>query len=206
LPASTASSVAPTPPPTVGPAIEIPLAELERYIGEYRNASGQVFTVVIDGKSLSVTPSGGAPLPPMLPIGGGRFRTDLGGSTYLLTFKAADGDMVMSAWDVTANESGGEDVRRQAPATWANEATLAEYAGTYVGEDVDATLHVRVDGDRLLMATRGRAEIALAPEGKPDHFDKWDIYKTRFERDASGRVVAVVLDATRVKGMRYKRQ
>ena len=142
----------------------------------------------------------------ILPVGVGRFRQDIAGSTLLLTFKADDGDMVMTAWDVTANESAGEDLRRRAPPAWANAATLAAYAGTYLGDDVDATLYVRVEGDRVLISTRGRAESATAPEGKPDHFGKWDIYKPHFERDASGRVAAVVLDATRVMGLRYKRQ
>ena len=59
---------------------------------------------------------------------------------------------------------------------------------------------------RVLMATRGRAEIAMQPGPKPDHFVRWDIYDPRFERDASGRVVALVLDATRVKGMRYTKK
>lgn len=210
VPRSAATSSSETPansaPPAVGPAIEVPAAELQRYAGEYRSASGDVFDIATAGTGLVFTPRGRAPMPPMLPIGGGRFRTDIGGSTYLLTFKADEGDMVMSAWDVTANESGGEDLRRKATPAWATRATLSQYSGTYVGDDVDATLHVRVEGDRLLMATRRRPESAMAPEGKPDHFGKWDIYMPRFERDASGRVVALVLDATRVKGMRYTKR
>ena len=200
------STVASAPPPTVGPPIKVATSELQRYAGEYRGASGQVFDITATRDALVFTPRGRSAMPPMLPVGGGRFRTELGGSTYLLTFKDDGDDMVMSAWDVTANESGGEDLRRRTQPTWANAATLAEYAGTYVGDDVDATLHVRVDGDRLLMATRRRPESALAPEATPDHFDKWDIYKTRFERDANGRVVALILDAIRVTGMRYTKR
>lgn len=210
-PPATATTATPamatTPPPaTVGTAIKVPGAELQRYAGEYRSAAGQVFDITTTNDALVFTPRGRSAMPPLLPVGGGRFRTDMGGSTYLLTFKDDGGDMVMSAWDVTANESGGEDLRRKATPTWATRATLSQYSGTYVGDDVDATLHVRVDDDRLLMATRGRPEIAMAPEGKPDHFEKWDIYVPRFERDASGRVVALVLDSTRVKGIRYTRK
>ncbi|HWS77553.1 MAG TPA: serine hydrolase domain-containing protein, partial [Thermomonas sp.] len=195
-----------TPPPKVGPPIKVATSELQRYVGEYRGASGQLFDITASRDALVFTPRGRSAMPPMLPVGGGLFRTDIGGSTYLLTFKDDGDDMVMSAWDVTANESGGEDLRRRAQPTWANAAKLAEYAGTYVGDDVDATLYVRVDGNRILMATRGRADIAMTPEGKPDHFDKWDIYRPRFERDANGRVVALILDATRVKGIRYTKR
>ena len=205
--ASRAAAVAATPPPPdVGPPIEVPPAELQRFVGEFRTASGQVFDIVAAGQGLVTTPRGGAAMPPMLPVGDGRFRADFAGSTYLLTFRDDGGDMVMSAWDVTANESGGEDLRRRTRPDWATAKALAAYAGTYVGEDVEATLHVRVDGDRLLMATRGCAENAMAPDRKPDHFGKWDIYMPRFERDASGRVVALVLDATRVKGIRYTKK
>lgn len=195
-----------TPPPEAGPVIQVPPAELQRYAGEYRSASGQVFDITTAGNGLLVTPRGRAPMPPLLPLGGGRFRTDMGGSTYLLTFKDDGGDMVMSAWDVTANESGGEDLRRRTTPDWVTVSALAQYAGTYVGDDVDATLHVRVEGARLLMATRGRTESAISADVKPDHFGKWDIYMPRFERDASGRVVALVLDSTRVKGIRYTRK
>lgn len=209
-PAATASSAAdvqaPAPRPTVGPAIEVPAAELQRYVGEYRNASGQVFDIATAGNGLMVTPRGRGPMPPVLPVGGDQFRTEIAGSTFLLTFKVEDGDMVMSAWDVTANESGGEDLRRKATPAWATPATFAQYPGVYVGEEVDATLYVRVEGDQVLMATRGRAESAMAADDKPDHFGKWDIYMPRFERDASGRVVALVLDATRVKGIRYTKK
>lgn len=195
-----------TPPITVGPAIKVPDSELQRYVGEYRSAAGQVFDITATNDALVVTPRGRSAMPPMLPVGGGRFRTDMGGSTYLLTFKDDGGDMVMSAWDVTANESGGEDLRRRTIPAWANATALTAYVGTYVGDDVDATMHVRVEGDRVLMATRGRPESAMAPEGTPDRFGKWNIYMPRFERDASGRVVALVLDATRVKGMRYTKK
>ena len=205
-PTAVTASSEPAPSPTVGPAINVPAAELQRYAGEYRNASGQVFDIATAGNALTATPRGQSPMPPLLPVGGGRFRQDIDGSTYLLTFKAEDGDMVMSAWDVTANESGGEDLRRRTQPAWANATALAEYAGTYVGDDVDATLYVRVEGDRVLMSTRGRAEIGMEPDRKPDHFGKWDIYMPRFERNASGQVTAVVLDATRVKGIRYSKK
>lgn len=195
-----------TPAPTVGPVVDVPAAELQRYVGEYRNRRGQVFDIATAGNALIARPRGGAPMPHLRPVGGGQFRQDIDGSTYLLTFKDDDGDMVMSPWDVTANESGGQDLRRRAPRAWATAETLAAFAGTYVGDDIDATMYVRVEGDRVLMATHGRAEAPLEPATKPDHFGRWDIVEPRFERDASGRVVALILDATRVKGMRFTKK
>ena len=95
----------------------------------------------------------------------------------------------------------------QVPGTELSVATLCNaYPGTYVGDDVDAFMYVRVEGGRVFVASHGFAETALEPMKQADRFDGHDIYETRFERDASGRVIALVLDAARVKGMRYTRR
>lgn len=204
--ASADAPAASVPPPEIGPVVDLAPAELERYAGEYRNASGQSFTIAVVGKGLTATPRGGATYPPLLPLGEGRFRSDFGESTYLLTFTTDGGDMVMTSWDVTANESGGQDLRRTATPAWAPSAAFGAYPGTYVGDDVEYILHVRTQDGRVLVAGNGMAEAALEPLEQADHFKGPDIYTTRFERDASGKVVALVLDATRVKGMRYARR
>ena len=194
------------PAPAVGPVVDVAPAELERYGGEYRNASGQTFTLAVDGKRLSVTPRGSKPYPPLLPLGEGRFRTDIGESTYVLTFTPDGDDMVMSAWDVTANESGGEELRRTSEPAWPKTADFKAYPGTYIGDDVEAVLHVRTEQGRVHVAAQGMAETVLEPLKQADHFKGPDIYATRFERNAQGKVVALVLDATRVKGIRFTRR
>ena len=207
--ATAGNAMASTPPPALGPAIAVPPAELQRYAGEYRNSRGQFFTIAVAGNGLVTTPRGGSPFPPLLPMGDGKFRAQFGESTYLLTFKPGDdSEMVMTAWDVTLNESGGDDLRRWAlaPPEWATAEAFAAYPGTYVGDDVDAFMYVRVEGGRVFVASHGFAETALEPMKQADRFDGHDIYETRFERDASGRVIALVLDAARVKGMRYTRR
>ena len=202
---ATAMVAPPVPPSTVGPVIDVPPAELQRYVGEYRN-SRQSFSIALADGGLSATPHGGSAFPPLLPLGDGKFRADIDDSTYLLTFRPGDdGDMEMTAWDVTLNESGGEALRRRTPPAWATADALAAYAGTYVGDDVDAVLYLRMAGERLVVGSRGLAESALDPLKQEDRFKGPDIYTTRFERDASGRVVALLLDANRVKGMRYTR-
>lgn len=201
------SSATKAPPPKLGPAIDVPLIELQRYVGEYRNSRG-LFTIALAGNKLVVTPPGGTAFPPLISLGDGKFRQDFADSTtYLLTFKPGDdGDMAFSSWDVTLNESGGEDLRRVTPPAWATTEAFATYAGTYVGDDVDNFMFVRVDGNRVLVASRGLAESALTPGRTRDQFAKWDIYTPRFERAADGRVVALVLDAVRVKGIRFTKR
>ncbi|KFN45893.1 hypothetical protein N787_02795 [Arenimonas metalli CF5-1] len=193
-------------PPPPGPVISIPDAELQAYAGKYRNGN-RSFTAdirVVEG-ALEFKPQGGQPFDPLRPVGDGRFTNQFDGSTFLITFKPGADGMVMSAWDVTRNESGGDDLLRWTPATWPTADRVAAYAGTYVGEAVEGTLYVRVDGERVLVAGRGLAETTLEAIEAVDEFRGPDVYHTRFERDARGRVVALVLDATRVKGIRYVR-
>jgi CubicO group peptidase (beta-lactamase class C family) len=190
-----------------GPPVQVPVSELMRYVGEYRGPAGRPrIEVAVAGNGLLLTANERSVLPGLSALGNGRFTNIMGGSTYLFEFKpAADGGMIVSSWDVTRNESGGEELSRWSP--WQPEAkALTGYPGRYVGDDVDVTLDVRVDGDRVLVASRGLAESALAPSEKPDHFQGPDVYATRFERDASGRVVGLILDASRVKGMRFTRR
>lgn len=203
-----AGALAPSPlaPPPPGPPVKLSVAELETYAGTYRNAN-RSFSAnlrVSDG-ALVFTPEGGKSFPPLVPVGDGRFTNTFDGSTYLLTFKPAEGGMGMTAWDLTLNESGGQALTRWTPASWPTADKLAAYPGNYVGEAVDGTIYVRVDGGRVWVSGRGMAETALVPVDAVDGFEGPDIYRTRFERDARGRVVALVLDATRVQGIRFVR-
>lgn len=196
----------PVPAPALAPPVTIAVAELRRYLGEYRSANGQavVDVTLVDG-ALAITPRGAPSFPQPVALGGGQFRTVLGNSTFLLAFKQVDEGMTLSSWDVTRGESGGPELRRWTPPAL-DSRQLAGYPGTYVGDDVEVVLHVRVVGDKVMLASRGYAESALVPQGVPDRFMGPDIYTARFERDGAGRVIGLVLDASRVKGIRFTRQ
>lgn len=199
-----------TAPPkrTTGPAVDLPEAELGRYVGEYRDPRAREFVdvVVRDGK-LRADPRGSTPFPSLTAHGNGQFTAVIKdwALTLLLEFKEENGEMMLVPWDMTHDETGGTTLQRWTP--WKPDATvLKDYDGTYVGDEVEATLHVRTDGKRVLVASHNATETALNPWDKPDHFAGPDIYTSRFERDASGRVTALVLDAERIKGMRYTKQ
>ena len=186
----------------------LPASELQRYVGEYRNPNARRFVdVTLADGALAIVPRGGTPLQGVVARGGGQFTGVINDDwTLLLTFKEGEnGGMTMSQWDASNNESTGPDFQRWT--AWKPDtAALQAYEGLYVGDDVEAILHVRSEDGRVLVASHTAAETALNPWDKPDHFAGPDIYTSRFERDASGRVVALVLDATRVKGMRYTKQ
>lgn len=210
LPAPAASDPEPAtpaaPPRVLATPKAIPLSELQLYVGEYRSADGKGADVAIAGDALVITLRGGSKLPALVALGNGQFKTRIDDWTALFEFKDLDGSgITLSSWDVTNDESGGPTLRRWTP--WQPDAqTLRGYAGTYVGDDVEVVLHVRTDGERVLVSSRGLAETALEPSDKADHFLGLAFYGARFERNASGRVTALVLDPKRVKGMRYTRR
>ncbi len=84
-------------------------------------------------------------------------------------------------------------------------ALRSSYPGTYTGDDVDGTLYVTVEGDRVVMASRGMAATELIPQGVADTF-RVSFFVVRFHYDDAGRVSHLTLDASRVAGMRYVRQ
>ncbi|TCJ38835.1 serine hydrolase [Parafrankia sp. BMG5.11] len=202
--------LAETQPRTAGAAelaqtVVVPPGELQAYVGHYQDTRGAaaVEVAVTDGR-LTITPRGRPSFPTLRPVGSGRFVTSLGGIPFALQFDRVENDMVLTSWDLAANESGGAPLRRTAVLRPTAE-TLQPYAGVYVGENVDITMYVRQKDGRLLLATSGYAESELSATQRPDEFRLPDIYTAKFEREASGEVAAVVLNASRVKGMRFRR-
>lgn len=187
----------------VGPDVATPLSELQSYVGEYRDASGGVFVDVslVDGR-LSISPRGRASFPDLKSLGDGRFGTQIGGKPFVLQFKPQDVGMLLTSWDATANEAGGPPLRRRL--SWQPILSdLPSFAGVYRGDKVEITLHIRADGQHLHLATAGLAEASLIPGDKAYEFRLPDTYQARFERNATGNVVAVVLNANRLQGIRF---
>ena len=183
--------------------VDVPLADLQRYVGQYRDEGGvRVNAAIVDGK-LVVTPRGRPSFVGVIPLGDGRFSTE---TPYDLFFApGSDGVMRLNSRDRLTGEPGADELRRVEVAGPTAE-TARGYAGTYVGDELEIVLHVRADGDTVLMAARGMAEVAITPETEKDTFRLPDTYTARFERDGAGKVVALVLDANRLKGMRFSRQ
>lgn len=191
--------------PLSSAAYSAPLAELQSYVGEYRDPrGGTVVDVALVDDALIMGLRGGTPFPALKPVGAGKFETSLEGDRFVVEFEVVDGDMVVTTWDPVAEEPGGPPLRRFVP--WEPDAaSLPAYAGVYVGDRMEATLHVRTDGERLWLAASGMVETELSPMNEVDMFRLPDVYRFRFQRDVGGRVIAVVLESTRVQGMRFTR-
>ena len=91
--------------------------------------------------------------------------------------------------------------RRESPVTPTPEA-LAGYVGVYVSDEAPGRLTVGLEGGRLTLSQRGRrgplaptyADVFAGPAGV-----------IRFERDGSGRVVALHVNNGRVRDMTFRR-
>ncbi len=70
--------------------------------------------------------------------------------------------MAMSQHLVATGEPAGPQLHRQVPWTPATETPRA-YAGAYVGNDVEVTLHVTADDDGVRLAGRGLARTPATP-------------------------------------------
>jgi len=91
------------------------------------------------------------------------------------------------------------------PATMPAGTSLADYAGTYEGAEIDGTFTVTADGLKLMLKRESDAEPAVLQQGPaPDQFRARGLV-IRFQRDASKKVIALTVDAGRVRDIRFTR-
>lgn len=81
---------------------------------------------------------------------------------------------------------------------------LAEFEGEYRSRELDATYRIRLEGGRLRLARRNRPEVDLEPVEEAV-FRAGGVV-VRFERDGSAGVAAMVVDAGRVRNIRFSRR
>ena len=82
-------------------------------------------------------------------------------------------------------------------------AQMAELAGEYRSDELETTWRIAIDGDRL-MVTGGGARRALRLVS-PDRFSAGS-QNLRIQRDAGGRVTGFLLDAGRVRNLKFERK
>ena len=165
-------------------------AEAERVVGLYRSRqpAGTV-TVTRDGNALTAQNMGR-----LIPLSATRFVTADG---YTFEF---DGRGQLRRSDEFTRVDVFDRVERAQPAA----DVLKGLAGRYVSDEIETTLIVAVDGDRLVLRRRPDSEIALTPVF-PDGFSSplgWIV----FHRDAAGRPTGLSVSQDRVWDLRFTRQ
>jgi CubicO group peptidase (beta-lactamase class C family)/lysophospholipase L1-like esterase len=165
-------------------------AELGAIAGLYRNVErGDVVRIERDGESLHL--GDGTPL------------------TALASNRLTDGDGTLIEFDgvghATMDEGSGVPVilERTAPAQ-PTSSELEALAGTYVSDEAEVTLVVRVHDGTLELVRRPDAVLPLTPL-YADAFEG-EIGTVIFRRDDAGRPVALSIVQDRVWDLRFRRE
>ncbi|MEJ7812340.1 MAG: serine hydrolase domain-containing protein [Gemmatimonadaceae bacterium] len=176
------------------PRAELPAASLRALVGVWRNAErGELRRTRLVGDTLFAI---GAERTRIVPLDGGRFRAGPGTEMRFEGDAAAPSRMIVrtTAEMVTYTRA---DTAALTP------AKLTEYAGDYRSHEVDATHTWKLEKGQLVLYVNDRRLGVLEPTYK-DGFTRGGTV-IDVERDAKGRVAGFVLEAGRVRHLRFTR-
>ncbi|AHG92664.1 beta-lactamase (plasmid) [Gemmatirosa kalamazoonensis] len=178
------------------PRGDVPTASLRALAGVWRNVErGEVRRTRLVGDTLFAV---GAERTRMVPVEGGRFRV---GSGTEFRFER-DGDAAVPTRMIV--RTTGETVTyTRADTAVLTPARLAEYAGRYRSDEVDATHTWTVENGRLVVYSDDRRLGALEPT-YADGFTRGGAV-IDVQRDAKGRITGFVVESGRVRHLRFTR-
>ncbi len=84
-------------------------------------------------------------------------------------------------------------------------AALAEYAGVYYSEELDARYTVIVKDNKLVVRRRKFEDATLTPKS-PDEFAVADAGSIKFTRNSEKRVAGFEINAGRIRHLRFSRE
>jgi len=173
---------------------EMPAASLRSLAGVWRNVErGEVRRTRLIGDTLFLVTGERTR---MVPLEGGRFRA---GSGIEIRF---EGDEPAPSRMLVRTTGETVTFTRADPAVL-TPAQLAEYAGNYRNDEVEATHTWRVEKGELVLYSNNRRLGVLEPSYK-DGFTRGGTV-IDVARDAKGRIVGLVIEAGRVRGLRFTR-
>jgi len=180
----------------------VPESELQPVAGSYFNAAGNNFRrlYVKDGKLIY---SRGSSDSELAPLGDNRFLMLGVPDRVEISFKpprpGAPLQMLTSA-------NGGKPIvhERVEPASYTPEQ-LAQFAGTYFSEEIDATYTVSLAGDKLVLR-RKNVDDAPLQLLFADTFLSVGSGTLNFKRDPQNHVTGFVVNTGRVRNLRFTKQ
>lgn len=176
------------------PRAEVPVAILRSLVGVWRNDErGELRRTRLAGDTLF---SVGGERTRFVPLEGGRFRMGNGAEVRFEGDGAAPSRMVVRT-------PGDVVTFTRADSAVLTPARLAEYAGDYRSEEVDATHTWKVEKGQLAVYVNHRRQGVLEPSYKDGFTRGGNVID--MTRDASGRITGFVLEAGRVRHLRFSR-
>lgn len=176
------------------PGGEVPAARLRALAGVWRNAErGELRRLRLVGDTLFAV---GAERTRVVALDGGRFRAGPGTELRFEGDAAAPARMLVRTATETVSYTRADTVAL-------TPARLAEYAGDYRSAEVDATHTWKVERGQLVLYVNDRRLGVLEPT-YPDGFTRGSSV-IDVTRDARGRITGFVLEAGRVRHLRFTR-
>ncbi len=171
---------------------EVPATNLRALVGVWRNVErGELRRTRLEGDTLV-----GIEHTRYVPLDGGRFRVGSGSEVRFEGDAASPSRMIVRTTAETVTYTRA-DTAALTP------AKLAEYAGDYRSNEVDATHTWKVEKGQLVLYVNDRRLGVLEPTYK-DGFARGSTV-IDVMRDAKGRIAGFVLEAGRVRHLRFTR-
>ena len=177
------------------PQRDLPAGNLRPLAGVWRNVErGEVRRTRLVGDTLFSV--GGGERTQMVPLDGGRFRVGSGTEIGFEGDAAAPSRMLV--------RTAGDTVTfTRADTAALSPAKLAEYAGDYRSDEVEATHTWKVEKGQLVSYVNNRRQGVLEPS-YADGFTRGGSV-IDVQRDARGRITGFVVEAGRVRHLRFTR-
>ena len=174
------------------PEVPVPADELKKLAGIYWNEGlAAARPVVFENGKLQAATSPTQRIP-LKPLGNGRFVLTAPPGAYM-TF---EGETLR----IGPTPTGGEIFTRAAPFA-PSETELAAYTGLYRSDEVDPSFQFLIRNGKLTLERLKAAPSTLDPI-VADTFAS-EAGTIRFTRDAQGRITGFVLEAGRIRGMKF---
>jgi len=179
------------------PRVEVAAANLRAFAGVWHNVErGEVRRTRLVGDTLFAIGGGGGERARLVPLEGGRFRAEAGTELHF------EGDPVAPSRMIV--RTTGETVTfTRADTAVLTPAKIAEYAGNYRSDEVEATHTWKVEKGQLVDYANDRRLGVLEPSYK-DGFTRGGTV-IDVERDAKGRITGYLVEAGRVRHLRFTR-
>jgi CubicO group peptidase (beta-lactamase class C family) len=176
------------------PRVEPPAARLRTLAGVWRNTErGEVRRTRLVGDTLFAV---GGERTAMVPLDGGGFRNGAGTEVRFEGDMAAPSRMIVRTTGETVTYTRA-DTAALTP------ATLVEYAGDYRSDEVEATHTWKVEKAQLVLYVNNRRLGVLEPTYKDGFTRGGNVIDV--QRDTKGRIAGFVLEAGRVRHLRFTR-
>lgn len=174
----------------------------DRFAGRYEleEVPGFILTFTREGEDLFVQATG-QPKLAIEPVSAARFRIQRVNAE--VAFVVAEDGGVPS---LMLHQNGEHPANRLAAELWSPSAEeLAEYAGRYFSEELEAFYTVSVEDGKLIIDRRRFEPGELTPGEKDRFTGPMPVAQVAFERDDAGRVTRLLVGNGRARGIRFER-